>query len=233
MRDRNKANLTRKVDRARPAYAHYAVDAPRQWVGIATVNPGGYLNDPTGERRYWHVAATKYDRERFLADKDQLYAEAVAREPNENLWLDTPDLRKAHDEIVATVKEPNTLVDDLTDLAGEIWEPGRDKIETGWVIHREERVSNKQVRGRLGIIGIDAVRMRDIGTRISEAMMALGWVKGTLVCKRGGAPEGGYRRPLPDTYELVEVEDQETPGAESAAHANAKVIAFVKAAVRG
>ena len=136
------------------------------------------MNDPTGERRYWHVAVTKYDREAFLADKDQLYAEAVVREPNEKLWLDTPELVKAHDAIVVTAKEPNTLVDDLTDLAGEVWEIGRDKVEGGWVIHREERISNKDVRFRLGIFGIEALRMRDIGRRISDAMMALGWTEG-------------------------------------------------------
>jgi hypothetical protein len=101
-RDRNKASLSRKVDRARMAYAHYATDTPRQWVPIATVNPGGYLNDPTGERRYWHVGVRRYDREAFLADKDQLYAEAVAREPTENLWLDDPALVTAHDAIVAS-----------------------------------------------------------------------------------------------------------------------------------
>ena len=71
-RDRNKAALSRKVDRARMAYAHYATDTPRQWVAVATINPGGYLNDPTGERRYWHVAVTRYDREAFLADKPRI-----------------------------------------------------------------------------------------------------------------------------------------------------------------
>jgi predicted P-loop ATPase len=210
MRDRNKANLTRKTDRARMAYAHYATDTPRQWVPIATVNPGGYLNDPTGERRYWHVAVSKYDREAFLADKDQLFAEAVVREPNERLWLDTPELVKAHDAIVGTAKEPNTLVDDLADLVGEVWETARDKIADGWVIHREERISNKDVRCKLGILGIEALRMRDIGSRMSDAMMQLGWTKvaGTLVCKRGSAPEGGYRRSIPDSIEL----DEQQPG---------------------
>jgi hypothetical protein len=153
----------------------------------------------------WHAAVRRYDREAFLADKDQLYAEAVVREPKENLWLDTPELVKAHDAIVTTAKEPNTLVDDLGDIAGEVWEAGRDKIEGGWAIHREKRVSNKDVRGKLGILGIEALRMRDIGRRISDAMMALGWTKvpGTLVCRHGGEPEGGYRRPMPDDYELV------------------------------
>ncbi len=201
-REHNKAALSRKIDRARLAYAHYAVDAPRSWVPIATTNPGGYLNDPTGERRYWHVAVVKYDREAFLADKDQLYAEAVVRESSENLWLDTPELVKAHDAIVATVKEPNTLVDDLADLRGEEFETARAKIDGGWVSHREERVSNKDVRAKLGVFGVDVVRLNNLGKRISDAVMMLGWTKapGTLVCRHGAGAEGGYRRPLPDIY---------------------------------
>ena len=203
IRERNKAALSRKIDRARMAYAHYAVDAPRAGVSIATTNLGNYLNDPTGERRYWHVRVSKYDQQAFLRDKDQLYAEAVVREPYEKLWLDTSDLVEAHDAIVATAKEPNALVEDLTDLNGEIWETGRVKTQGGWVIHREERASNMEARLKLGIIGADVVRLRDLSRRISDAMLTLGWAKaaGTLVCRHGGKPEGGYRRPIPDDYE--------------------------------
>jgi hypothetical protein len=189
-RDRNKASLSRKVDRARMAYAHYATDTPRQWVPIATVNPGGYLNDPTGERRSWHVAMTGYVREAFLADKDQLYAEAVVREPNENLWLDTPDLVKAHDAIVASAKEPNELVDLLRDLRGEVWHiNGKD----------EERVSAQDIRFALGMMPADAAKSHGVGRRILEAMMALGWTKasGTIRCRKGDQPMTGYTRPLP------------------------------------
>jgi hypothetical protein len=202
-RERRKAQASRRVDRARMAYAHYATDQRRRWVRIGTTNPGGYLNDPTGERRNWHVVVTKYDRDAFLADKGQLYAEAVAREANEKLWLDTPELVAAHEAIVKVAKEPNALVDELADLRGETWEIGRDRVEGGWVIHREERVSNKDVRTRLCMSSIDALRMRDPGKRISDAMMTLGWLKvrDTLVCKHGENSEGGYRRPLPDAFE--------------------------------
>ena len=68
-REHNKAMLSRKVDRARLSYAHYATDAPRQSIPIATTNEGHYLNDPTGERRYWHVAVAYYDRNAFLPTK--------------------------------------------------------------------------------------------------------------------------------------------------------------------
>jgi hypothetical protein len=200
-REKRKSMLSRRNDRARMAYAHYAKDQPRSSVPIGTTNPGGYLDDPTGERRFWHVAVKMYDREAFLADKDQLYAEAVACEPSERLWLDTEELKKAHDAIVATAKEPNALVDELVDLQGEEFET-QEKITGGLIIHREARVSNSDVRTKLCMTGVDALRFRDFGKRISEAMMALGWEKAaaTLVCKRGAKPEGGYRRPLPDTY---------------------------------
>ncbi len=188
-RDKNKATLTRKVDRARMAYAHFATDAPRQWVPFSTINPGGYLNDPTGERRYWHVTAEKYDRDAFLADKDQIYAEAVVREPLENLWLDTAELQAAHDAIVTTVKEPNALVDQLANLHGEVWTVNGGK---------EERVSVADIGIALGLMGVDMVRIHGLGRRIAEAMMELKWEKapGTLRCHKGQDPVTGYRRPL-------------------------------------
>jgi hypothetical protein len=147
------------------------------------------LNDPTGERRYWHVAVRFYEREAFLANKDQLYAEAVEREPHEKLWLDTPELVAAHDAVVATVKEPNELVDLLTDLRGEAWHVnGKD----------EERVSAQDIRFQLNMTGADAARSHNIGRRITEAMMELGWTKaaGTIRCHKGDQPTTGYTRPL-------------------------------------
>jgi predicted P-loop ATPase len=201
-RDRTKANISRKSGRARMAYAHYATDIPYQWVGIITKNPGGYLNDPTGERRYWHVEVTFYDREAFLADKDQLYAEAVALEPNENLWLDTPELEAAHDALVAGEKEPNALVEMLAELRGEVWTVNGKQ---------EERVSVADIRVYLGLINIELVRFQDIGVRIAEAMMALGWTKAkkNLRSHKGQAPAAGYRRPWIEPQPSTAQDDDE------------------------
>jgi predicted P-loop ATPase len=190
-RNENKRAITRQTERARKAYAHYATDSPRTWVGIATLNPGGYLNDPTGERRYWNVLVRLYNREAFLADKDQLYAEAVAREPTEKLWLDTPELKAAHDAVTAAAKEPDELVDILTDLKGEIWH-----VDGAY----EERVSTATIRSVLGLLNSDTCRVQNIGRRINEAMMHLGWTKApnTICCyKQGekGHPTSGYSRP--------------------------------------
>ena len=201
-RERNKASLSRKNDRARLSYAHYATNQPRQSIPIATTNEGHYLNDPTGERRYWHVAVTFYDRDAFLADKDQLYAEAVACEPAEKLWLDTPELEAAHDAIVATVKAPHELVDMLADLQGEAWHVnGKD----------EERASTADIRRALGLTEADAVRSHNIGQRIADAMKTLGWTKAPdtirchchkndapgQFCSKKDQPTTGYTRPIP------------------------------------
>lgn len=189
-RERNKASLSRKSDRARLSYAHYATDAPRRSVAVATTNEGQYLNDPTGERRYWHVAMTHYDRDAFLADKDQIYAEAVQREPAENLWLDIDELVTAHDAMVVTVKAPNELVDLLADVHGEAW------MVNG---KEEERVSTADIRITLGMTPADATRSHNIGQRIADAMKTLGWTKapGTLRCHKDHPPMTGYTRPLP------------------------------------
>ena len=163
---------------------------------IGTINEGGYLNDPTGERRYWHADVTTYDRDAFLRDKAQLYAEAVAKEPTEALWLDTPELQADHEAITASVKEPNELVATLDGLQGEVM-PVQTFVDGKQVISTEERVSNAAIRNKLGITGADTVRLHGLGRKIAEAMMQLGWTKADdpLRCTKGGPKERGFRRP--------------------------------------
>jgi Virulence-associated protein E/Bifunctional DNA primase/polymerase, N-terminal len=186
-REHNKAMLSRKVDRSRLSYARYATDAPRRSVPIATTNEDMFLSDPTGERRTWHFTMARYDRDAFLRDKDQLYAEAVVREPNEKLWLDTPELRAEHDAMVATAKAPDELVDQLSDLVGEVWAINGEK---------EERVSTVDILTKLGLSKFDTIRLHGFGRRLADAMKTLGWRKApkTIRCHKGGSPTAGYSR---------------------------------------
>ena len=95
-----KAFISRTQDRFRPPYGKRLVDLPRQCVFAGSVNPeGGYLKDATGGRRFWPVRCGD-DRPRGAArDRDQLWAEAVARyRAGEPWWLETRDLTELAEE---------------------------------------------------------------------------------------------------------------------------------------
>ena len=77
---RAKSFFSSCVDDYRPHYGKRNIKAPRQCVFAGTVNPhGSYLQDPTGNRRYWPVTCTAIDLEALAADREQLWAEAVDR----------------------------------------------------------------------------------------------------------------------------------------------------------
>lgn len=77
-----KSFLSRQVDGpVRLAYARLPTSVPRQFVLIGTTNTAtSYLKDHTGGRRFWPVAVEKFDVECLARDRDQLWAEAAARE---------------------------------------------------------------------------------------------------------------------------------------------------------
>jgi hypothetical protein len=80
-----KAFVTRQEDRAREAYAYFKTAQPRSPIFIASINPdpntgevAEYLN-AGDRRRWWPVEVGVIDLDGLMADRDQLFAEAMAR----------------------------------------------------------------------------------------------------------------------------------------------------------
>jgi hypothetical protein len=75
-----KASLSRTVDSARMSYGIMTTNVHRQHTPIATTNSHVYLKDSTGNRRFWPIRVQQFDLGLLGANRDQLWAEAVARE---------------------------------------------------------------------------------------------------------------------------------------------------------
>jgi len=164
-----KAQLSRRRDRARLAYDRMPSEVDRQCIFIGTVNPAeatGYLASLTGNRRFWPVEVKRIDLEAFKADRDQLWAEASAREAQgESIRLD-PALWDAAVEQQKKREAPNPLYDKLLPYLGhlngmifaaDVWEllaipvtqrqPQYEKMGKAMVQLGARRVERRRVRG--------------------------------------------------------------------------------------
>ncbi len=86
-----KGLISMRKDRVVLPYAKMASEHQRRCVFFATINPGdhGYLEDSTGNRRYWPVPVAHADLDGIRKHRDQLWAEAVHRYRNhEHWWLE-------------------------------------------------------------------------------------------------------------------------------------------------
>ena len=81
------------------------------------MNPDTYLRDETGNRRFWPVRCGTIDIDALARDRDQLWAEAVARfRAGAIWWLDTPELIAA-----ATAEQEKRYQADAWDDLIEHW----------------------------------------------------------------------------------------------------------------
>ena len=119
-----KALLTSPSDNVRRAYARNAVDVPRQGIFVGTTNREDFLADATGSRRFWPVSVSRIDLPALRADRDQLWAEAVAAYHADEPWW----LSREQDEQLAGQAERYEVVDPWAAKVAA-WCEGRDKID--------------------------------------------------------------------------------------------------------
>ena len=119
-----KGFISRTADRFRPPYGKRLIESPRQCVFAGSVNHSTYLRDETGGRRFWPVACTRIFIDELTRDRDQLWAEAVARyHTGERWWLDTAELTLAAEQEQADRYEGDAWEGPIA-----TWIEGRDSI---------------------------------------------------------------------------------------------------------
>lgn len=94
-----KSFITRREEEWVPKYQEFTKTFKRRFVMLGSTNRDDFLGDPTGERRYLPLEVgigRKLDVEHLVADRDQLWAEAIA------MWRQSGiDWREAEDLAVA------------------------------------------------------------------------------------------------------------------------------------
>lgn len=94
-----KAFLSTQEDTFRPPYGRTNETFPRRTLFIATTNEGEYLQDTTGNRRWWPVKCGECHPQAVVSIRDQLWAEAVhAYDQGEKWWLEGETVRLAAGE---------------------------------------------------------------------------------------------------------------------------------------
>jgi putative DNA primase/helicase len=84
--------LSVKKDRFRPPFGRRPEDFPRQSIFVGTTNDVEYLQDTTGNRRFWPVNCVKdIQIEKIKDEREQLFAEAVHAFKANAKWWEMPD----------------------------------------------------------------------------------------------------------------------------------------------
>lgn len=178
--EKSKAIISRQCDIGRGAYQRRVKRQRRHSVLTMTTNLDSYLQDSTGNRRFWIVRVGKINLKALRRDRDQLLAEAIALEATgkslvlpKELWPD------------AAATQTQSMEDD----------PWLDVLSTlaGAVIRDEERISYAQIFKRLDIPR--ERQTRAVLRRVSECMRRLGWIRALKPFKLDGAVVRGFVRP--------------------------------------
>jgi predicted P-loop ATPase len=153
-----KAFLTRRTEMYRPAYGRRDVHEPRQCMFIGTTNKQRYLRDETGGRRFWPLRVGKITLDHLIADRDQLFAEAVERFKAGEDWWPDPSF------------ELNYLKPAQADRReDDAWEQPIRRY-----LHAAERVTICEVANKA--VGIETARIGKADqNRIATVLEGLGW----------------------------------------------------------
>lgn len=176
---RYKNFLSERVSNYRASYGRRNKDIPRQCIFAGTTNEDEYLDDRTGNRRFWPVKVRGYlDRDAIRRDRDQLWAEAVARYRAGEPWhVDTPRFRKLCEEEQAQRVQEDPWEAIVSEWLAAPWVTRHDPIDGKFKsvpLDLNAGITTTDV-----LIGALKMKPGDVDRadqmRIAEVLRALGW----------------------------------------------------------
>lgn len=175
--------ITETVDQYRPVHGRNMIDRPRRCVFVGTTNERQYLKDGTGNRRFWPVPCGNVSVQRLEADRDQIWAEAVARYRAGEEWWITDE---------AILKQAELAQSDRA-----MQDPWAETINA-WLDAEENTCINFVTSRRVmaDALKLDSARQdRASEMRVSEILVKCGWTHERRIPAPGQKRIWGYLRP--------------------------------------
>ena len=117
--DRLKGIMSTRIDRVRLPYGRVTEEHPRQSVFAGTTNRDDWQADDTGARRFWPVRCGFLNPDWLRENREQLFAEAVARFKAGEDWWSVPVLQ------ASTEADERRPEDPWEEIIGSYMEPQR------------------------------------------------------------------------------------------------------------
>jgi predicted P-loop ATPase len=199
-----KAFITARTDALRKPYGRVIEELPRANVFGASTNEDGFLNDPTGNRRFWVVKVNKSINIAQLAqERDQIWAAAVALYKAHEQWHPTPLEAIAAEAIAQDYQQADPWLEAIHDFVR-----GRDTVLTSTIltialqveVGRQSRADEMRVASCLRELGFQAARKLINGRRTRV------WIQPPDNLDNHGQPQLS-RLSIPETQTQIEVDN--------------------------
>lgn len=175
--------LTETVDQYRPVHGKATVDRPRRCVFIGTTNEHQYLKDATGNRRFWPVPCGDVKVREVAADRDQIWAEAVARyRANEAWWLTDAEHIARAEALQGDRAEGDTWADVIDRWLGDPQIAGTEFMTVGEILSEAIKMPIDR-QGKLDEM------------RISNHLTKRGWIRVKRRISKGAPAVWCWKRP--------------------------------------
>jgi putative DNA primase/helicase len=184
-----KAFMSSTVDRFREPYGRRMKNMPRRCAFAATTNEDAYFKDSTGNRRFWPVETGRLDIDGLIADRDQLFGEAIAMMNSGVQWWPTYEQQV---RLISPMQESREIPDPWH---GRIWEylEGTDADGKATLALKIQKVTARELLTRALHFELSKMGPARAETmRIGAIMRKLGWKKDRAT---EGAREYFYERP--------------------------------------
>lgn len=197
--ERIKSMASRRTDRARRKFFRETTEQPRQFIFVGTTNDDKYLQDQTGNRRFWpvHVEFSDTAVQWLVEDRDQLFAEAdhYCRQGESirlaaELWPDA-----------AEVQEHRVHENSFTSVICERLSCPPERPDKDPSMY-DGRIRTSDIRKLLGVPPERWTNAMEI--KAGQAMKELGWER-KLMRRGGGERSYYYRRGAPPYDPLLVV----------------------------